>query len=307
MPLYTAYGLQIDSELPLPGLPPGSSLPADVKIRYGSVPNNLPEPIGNGGYFEATHDTFLFRVKYIGRYLVEKGESITIDRLPDSHEDVLRTYLMGSAFGALMHQRRLLVMHASSIQTAQGAVLFVGRSGHGKSTLLAALVKRGYAMLSDDVTVIDMECQSGPVAFPSFPSMRLGTETAARIGREVASLPLVRYTDKRVVPVENFCAEPLPVHAVYALGVSEAPGIRVEQTEPLQRFTIVANNTYRYEFLETLGLRQVHFQAASRLAQAMQVYQIKRPESPFLLNELVDRLGVELGEPVKTIQQQEVS
>lgn len=307
MPLYTAYGLQIDSELTLPGLLPGSKRPADVTIRFGSVPNNLPEPVGKGRYFEATDDAFLFSVKDTARYLVIGGQQIIIDRDPDCHEDVLRTFLMGSAFGALMHQRRLLVMHASSIQTAQGAVLFVGRSGHGKSTLLAALLDRGYAMLSDDVTAIDMEAVPVPLAFPSFPRMRLGTETAVRIGREVASLPRVRHTDKRVVPVEHFCAEPLPVHAVYALGVHDSPDIRLAQVDGVERFAIVGNNTYRYGFLEIQGLRQAHFHAASRLAQAMQVYQIKRPESPFLLNELVDRLGVELGEPVKTIQQQEVS
>ena len=111
-----------------------------------------------------------------------------------------------------------------------------------------------------------------PVAFPSFPRMRLGTDAAARIGRQVDSLPRVRHTDKHVVPVENFCTEPLPVHAVYALGVHEAPDIRLAQVDGVERFAIVANNTYRYGFLETLGLRQAHFQAASRLAQAMQVY-----------------------------------
>ena len=75
MPLYTAYGLQIDSEVPLPGLLPGSSRPSDVRIRYGSVPNKLPDPIATGGYFQATHDAFLFGVTDVGRYLVVKGES----------------------------------------------------------------------------------------------------------------------------------------------------------------------------------------------------------------------------------------
>jgi hypothetical protein len=306
MTLYTAYGLQIDSEVPLPGLLPGSSRPADVKIRYGPVPNKLPDPIATGGYFQATHDAFLFGIQDVGRYLVVKGESITIDRFPVSHEDVLRTFLMGSAFGALMHQRRLLVMHASSIQTAHGAVLFVAPSGYGKSTLLAALVDQGYAMLSDDVTAIDMEAKPVPLAFPSFPRMRLSTEAAARIGREVASLPRVRYTDKHVVEVEHLYAEPLPVHAVYALGIHDAPDIQIESADAVQRFAIVRNNTYRYGFLESLGLRQVHFDAAARLARSVQVHQIKRPASLFLLGELVDRLSTALGEPVTATQEKEV-
>jgi len=307
VPLYTAYGLQIDSELPLPWLLPGTNRTADVKIRLGPVPTTLPDPLAEGWFFEATLDTFLFKVKNVARYLVVKGQQIIIDRAPDGPEDLLEIFLMGSGFGALMHQRRLLVMHASSIQTAHGAVLFVGPSGHGKSTLLAALVDRGYAMLADDVTAIEVESQSVPVAFASFPRMRLGADAATRIGYRVDSLPRARNSGKCLVPVENFCAEALPVHAVYALNVHEAPDIQVEPVDILQRFAIVVNNTYRHTFLEGLGLRQEHFHAAARLAKAVQVHRITRPASPFLLDELVARLEMEFGAPVGTTKEMEVS
>lgn len=301
---YTGFGLQIDSELALPWLLPGSGGTSDVRVRLGPVPTALPDPLGTGGYFEATHDTFLFRVNDIGRYLVSGGQEITIDRVPDCSENVLRTFLMGSAFGALMHQRGLLVMHASSIQTARGAVLFVGPSGHGKSTLLAAMVQRGYAMLADDVTAIDVE---GPMAFSSFPRMRLGADSAARLGYQTESLPRIQFSDKYLAPVEHFCSEPLPVHAVFALGVHEAPDIQIEPVDTVQRFAIVANNTYRYGFLEALGLRQMHFRAAAQLAKVVGVRRIIRPAVPFLLDELVDRLEVEFGNPVTTTNRQEVS
>jgi len=305
--LYSAYGLQIDSELPLPGLLPGSKRPADVEIRLGSVPNSLPNPIGKGGYFEATDDAFLFRVKDVARYLVIKGRQIIIDRFPDSHEDVLRTYLMGSVFGALMHQRHLLVMHASSIQTTHGAALFVGPSGHGKSTLLAALADRGYAMLADDVTAIEADSRSVPLAFPSFPRMRLNADAATRIGYGVDSLPRLQHSGKYLVPVEHFCKEALPVHAVYVLEVHEEEDIRIEEVDALQRFAIVANNTYRYGFLDSLGLRQIHFRAAARLAKSVQVRRIIRPGSFFSVDKMVERLSVDFGEPVHATQKQEVS
>ena len=303
MPRYTVFGLQIDSELPVPWLLPGRNRAADVRIRLGSVPTALPEPLGKGGYFEATLDTFLFRVTDVARFLVVKGQEITIDRVPDSSEHLLRTFLLGSAFGALLHQRRLLVMHASSIQTARGAALFVGPSGQGKSTLMAALVDRGYAMLADDVTAIEVDSPSGPQAFGSFPRMRLSAEAAARLNYRIETLPRVPNSDKYLVPVDPFRSEPLPVHAIFALDVHEASSITLAPVDAFDRFAIVGNNTYRYGFLEALGLRQMHFQAAARLAKAVHVSRITRPASPFMLDELVDRLELEFGGPVSATQQ----
>ena len=303
---YTAFGLEIDSELELPWLLPGSERSPDVAIRLGDVPHNLTNPIGKAWYFEATSDSFLFRIKDTARYLIVDGREITIDRQPGWHEDVLRTFLMGSGFGALLHQRGLLVMHAASIQTTQGAVLFAGPSGHGKSTLLAAMVDRGYAMLADDVTAIDVETTPGPLAYPAFPRTRLSAGSIDRLGLPAESLPKDWHRDKYQVPVENFCAETLPVHAIYDLDVHQAPDIRVDPVGGAQRFGIVTNNTYRYGFLETLGLRQIHFQSAARLARAVDVNRITRPESPFLIDQLVDRLQQELGEPINSMQKQEV-
>jgi len=312
VPLYTAYGLQIDSELTLPELLPGSNRPADVRIRFGPVPTALPDPLFDGGYFQAKPGTFLLAVPDFARYLVVDGQDILIDSAPNCPDENLRLFLLGSAFGALLHQRRLLVIHASTIQTARGAVLFVGNSGHGKSTLLAALVQRGYAMLADDVTAVTVESPSVPMACSAFPRLRLCGDSAARLDYPVEVLPRVHSpgkvpVDKYLVPVTHFCATPLPVHAIYTLSVHEEPNIHLEPVDTLQRFAIVGDNTYRYSFLKGLGLRQMHFHAASRLAKAVHVGRITRPVSPFMLDELVDRLEVEFGGPVGTTKEEEVS
>ena len=311
MASYTAFGLQIESELPLPGLLPGSNRPPDVHIRHGPVPTALPNPVGKSAYFhatfQATPDTFLLTVPDVARYLVVKGQEISIHRAPNCREDYLPLYLLGSAFGTLLHQRRLLVLHASCIQTNRGAVLFVGPSGHGKSTLLTALVDRGYAMMSDDVTAITMESASGPVAFSAYPRLRLSADAAARIDYPVEGLQRIRDAGKYLVPVTHFCADPLPVHAVYALNIHAAPNIQLAPVETAQRFALVGANTYRYAFLEGLGLRQVHFHAATRLAKTVHIGSITRPVSPFLLDELVDRLEVEFGGPTDNINVKEAS
>jgi len=297
MTSYLAHGLQIDSEVPLPELRPGSNRAADVHIRYGSVPTALPDPVKSCGFFQAAPDTLLLTVKDVGRYLVTHGRDIVVEPLPDCSEDLVRVFLLGSTFGALLHQRHLLVMHASSIETARGAVLFVGPRGHGKSTLLAALVDRGHAMLADDVTAVSVESPSGPVAFGAFPRQRLCTDTATRFDHPLEALPRVPSSNKYLVPVPRFCPGPLPVHAIYALDVHEAADIHLESVNAAQRFALVGRNTYRSAFLFGLGLSRMHFHAAARLARSVQVACVTRPVTPFMLDELVDRLEEEFGGP----------
>jgi hypothetical protein len=307
---YIAFGLKIDSEIPLPETLPSSPGPSDVCIRFKPVPTALPDPLTDGGYFQATSDTFLLKVTDVARYLVVNGREIWIDPLPNIRIELIRIYLLGSAFGALLHQRHLLVMHASSIQTERGTVLFVGNSGHGKSTLAAAMVQRGYALLADDVTAVSVKSPSAPVAVASFPCMRLCADAAARFDYPLDSLPRIQSPDgqdKYVVPAKRFCTDPLPIHAIYSLCVDADPSIRLEPVDTGQRFAIVGNNTYRYVFLKALGLLQMHFQAATQVAKSVHIGRITRPATPFMLDELVDRLEVEFGGPTGAEQMKEIN
>jgi hypothetical protein len=51
---------------------------------------------------------------------------------------------------------RHLFLHASAVTIERGAVLCAAASGHGKSTLAAALVEQGAGRLNDDVTPIEL-------------------------------------------------------------------------------------------------------------------------------------------------------
>lgn len=304
---YSAYGLQIESELSLPALLPGTNQASDVQIRYAPVPAELQNPRGQSSYFQASPGIFLLKVLGVARILVRNGREILIERAPDCREDLLPLYLLGSAFGALLQQRELLVMHASSIQTEFGAALFVGPSGHGKSTLLGALVRRGYAMLSDDVTPIKLETGSTPLAFSAFPRMRLSPESALKLGYSLDTLARAHFVEKYLVPVEHFCTQSLPVHAIYTLKIHAAESIQIAPVKTSERFALVGANTYRYAFLEGLGLQQTHFRSVAQVAKTVNINTIHRPASPFLLEQLVDALEQDFGGPTTLSQDKKAS
>jgi hypothetical protein len=52
-------------------------------------------------------------------------------------------------------QQRLIAVHAATVLSGASAALIAGQSGAGKSTLSVSLVRRGLAVASDDVTLVD--------------------------------------------------------------------------------------------------------------------------------------------------------
>ena len=78
--------------------------------------------------------------------------------------------LAGTVWAALLLQRGIVPFHASAVEFEAGAVLFLGRSGAGKSSLLGALLKRGRAMLADDVAGVVLDAGGRPVALPAYPA-----------------------------------------------------------------------------------------------------------------------------------------
>jgi len=51
-------------------------------------------------------------------------------------------------------QQRSISVHAATLRSGASAVLIAGRSGAGKSTLSMAMARRGFAVASDDVTLV---------------------------------------------------------------------------------------------------------------------------------------------------------
>lgn len=293
---YTAYDFTIHSQLPLPGLLPASNECPDVTIRYGEIPDALPAPSHKFGIWEAAPGKFLIDVADVARYFIVDGREIWIERVSGSMDDDVRTFLLGSAMGALLQQRHILTLHASAIQAPQGAVLFLGRSGSGKSTLATALLKRGYAMLADDITGITLNSHDGLVALPALPRTRLWADSAAKLDYDIREQPQVRVgVEKYLRPAEHFCKKALPVYAIYVLTSHNKAKFKFEAVATPQRFEWLYKYTYRKKFVHALAVEKEHFHSATALAKQVKMSRITRPVHPFLLDELVDRVEEDLS------------
>jgi hypothetical protein len=294
--LYTAGGLTIASALECPSLLQGEGVP-DVIIRYGSVPTTLGNVRDRGIAYEVNHNQFLLYPLHIARYLVSAGTDIVIERGQNSQDEELRTFLLGSVFGALLHQRGILPLHGSAIEAGGGAVIFTGPSGCGKSTLAAAFQKRGYRVLADDICAVSFDADGTPVAFPAYPQLTLWADAVEYLQQDVTALRRVRVNlEKYAVPLWSaFSTQPLPLSAVYELATTNTRTFTLTPLRGKEKLALVLRNTYRKQWLRGMGKTTANFQQCASASQYVNVSRVVRPAYPFLLHELADLIEKDLA------------
>ena len=225
---YALCGLKVESDLALPDLLPwtGDERAADIEIRLGDVPDRLEHAVHGGPLLQVAADgACRYAIANVAAYLVEDGRRVTVRPRMDPDAADVRVFLLGSVFGILCHQRGLLPLHAGCVEIGGRAVAFAGDSGAGKSTLTAAFLRRGHAVLADDVTVVDLAAPGGPLVLPSFPRIKLWRDAMDGLGLPADGLERSRaQLQKFHLPVESgFRTEPLPLAAIYHLHTAHDP------------------------------------------------------------------------------------
>jgi len=290
--LYQAFGLRIRSDFPLTELLTSSETAADVEIEEAPVPAELSGATDIGVRYQAAPGRLLLVVDDIARFLISDGRRIAVEPFPGADPEVVRLFLYGSAFAALMHQRGDLVLHGSAIAVGEFSVAFLGPSGVGKSTLSMACQQRGYPVLTDDVCALRPDASGQLVLHPGLPHMKLWLDSLKQFDLAPDGLRRIRQElEKRAVPLgKSFFTIPIPLRKIYVLRPTNEEGIRLTPLKGPQCLNALKNQTYRLRFVDGLSAKPAHFQAALVLARQASVTRVNRPSGSFQLTELADRL-----------------
>ncbi|HEU0044533.1 hypothetical protein [Sphingomonas sp.] len=275
---YHAFGLSLDSEIPLPDLPgmDRHAAPADVLITSGTV--NAPVGHEDVGLYIVPRGAVL-NIPEVGRYLITKGNRIVVDPAPSATDRNVRLYLLGSAFGAILHQRQMLPLHANVIDFGGAAVAFMGHSGAGKSTLANWFHDRGLAILGDDVCVVRDVDAGHPVAEPGLPRIRLWGDALRASGRDASEFEAsFDDMDKYDVPIPAIPArDPVRLAAIYHLQAAQpdhAGG--VDRLTGVNAIEALVANTYRGGYLPLMGGVRRHLEQCVALARRVPVFALHR-------------------------------
>lgn len=205
---------------------------------------------------------------------------IWIDTLDDEVTDnTIAHLLVDQIWPQVLAHRGELVLHAAGVAVPSGAILFVGPSGRGKSTLAASLHQRGFALLGDDAMIIstaDGEAECSAV----YRSLRLFPDSIESLfDQPIQRTDVADYTDKENVhlPAPDQRAGTHRVRAIFFIGADDAAaGPSVDLISPGDACMRLVEHSFWLDPTD-VALTAKKLSAASALAHCVPVFQLGYP------------------------------
>jgi hypothetical protein len=184
-----------------------------------------------------------------------------------------------------------LVLHGSAITIAGRLAIFMGRTGAGKSTLAASLLKRGHKLLGDDAVIIS-KTEAGWVGEAVYPSLRLFPESIHEVFPEtVDTSAMAFYSDKRLVRADEMQSAGslvVPLGMIFVLTDGEH-GVKSEVFGPADACMVMLENSFALDPKSPVAAADRMARAAA-LAAAVPCHELSYPYNFAILGEVCERV-----------------
>lgn len=296
MTAYAAYGVRLESEISLTGLPaprgdeaetitvlldqpgghqaPQARAPADAEFLVDGRPLRLRV---NGDLEIGWDDICRFRMG-VGRSLIR------CSRGSDGNPEDVRDWLLHYALPLLLvSEGRRQFLHGSAVCVGHQAVGFLAASGGGKTTLGEYFVERGHSLLADEKLGF-VACAERADAVPSTPFYRRGEAHA------------------RWQMVTNFTAAPAPLARLYVLVPAKPEAVPAVAPVPAREAAFELARRCEFQLpgrvrqrLQLPPFQMTCFQACADLAAAVRVCRLTVPRDRMRLPEVYDAVVDDLA------------
>lgn len=309
---YRVYGLAVRSPFTLPCLPARFGARIDVTFqawgaaRFVSARREV-STTKNGArrWFHSCRlpdGTTYLRWRGLFEFLISRdGRRIRYHRLQHATGESFNVYLLGQVLSFSLVALGVEPLHGTVVVIDGEAVALVGDCGSGKSTLAAALLARGFRILTDDVMALD-ECGGCWSVQPGIPRLKLFPRIARRLlGGDPRGTPMNPGTKKLVLPLNagQTVDRPVPLRALYVLsGPARSErrrprGVRIEPLTGRSAFLEVVRAAFNLLVLDR-GRLANQFAFATRLVESVPVRRLSYPRRLSALPDVCDTLLADL-------------
>jgi len=230
--------------------------------------------------FHRADGGYLLRFPELADFQVDAdARTVTCLPVPEVSEGTTQHLYLNQVLPLVLSKLGKLVFHASAVALSDGAVVFAGESGRGKSTLAASFAVSGFPFLTDDGLVLESTVE-GYQILPSHPSIRLWADSEeALIGPGVETAPALPFTSKSrflAGDAVRFCDQPRRLRRVYFLGDGSAAAPRFERLSAAEALVEWVKHSFLLDVEERPRLAS-HFDQVAQLANQPIHYRLDFP------------------------------
>lgn len=263
---------------------------SDTSVTTGSIPTIFDNASAQGVLWQAASGRFQLDVPNVARYLVEAGTTIIIDPAPDALASSVKHHLGMLPLAALVYQRGLLAFHAAAVANDQGAVLLAGDSRSGKSTLLTALLQRGWKMLADDLAIVDLNGPGQPIVYSTASEISLWPDSLTQLGIDADLLPHADANRYEYMPPAQASGSTQPLRGIYRVDLHGKSVVELEKLTVSACFRAFGTFMYNSHVADALCDRVNYMRCTAAIAQAVPITVLRRPRGTWSVNELADMI-----------------
>jgi hypothetical protein len=299
---YNIYGLTIECPIALGAPRLRRHHPADVTLIPTTAQQfdraGLPERDRRTDWFcwsrAADGSTYVCWANLCEFLISRDGRVIRYHALDRATIESLSVYLLTQVLSFSLLSFGIEALHGSVVEVGNTAAAFVGACGRGKSTLSAALVARGFPLVTDDLVVLRQSqgrwlVSTGPRRLKLFPKV------ARRVLGTHEETPRMNHaTTKLVIPLDDQCAarQAVPIGAIYVLddprpAGNRRPRIDIESLTGAQSFLEIVRASFNVMVLDRPRLER-QFANARRIAASVPVKRLRFPRRFEALPEVCD-------------------
>jgi hypothetical protein len=279
--LYRLYNQILESNIPLPELQPVAAQQVERVFTLLDSADETCEPVkwfhqwpllevaGDEEpwlRFGKRADEYFIRFPGLADFLISvDGAYIRCHPAGDIPHETLRHLLLDSILPLALSRGNKTVLHAGAIALPEWntAVIFIGESGLGKSTLTLSFAKSGFPLLTDDCLLIE-ERDGMLFGFPSYPGLRVWPDVADEFfPPETQLAPFAHYSEKKRVVLGQvalpYSQAPLPICGAFFLAPEKAEEtglINVTPVSPREAFIELYKQLFNLDITDLDWLKQ---------------------------------------------------
>ncbi len=263
-----------------------------VTIQLGPTSEALPGARPYGPLCQVSPSEYLLNIPNVARYHAAEGSRVRIHLYPGAPAADVSAFLLGSVFGALCHQNRLLPLHASAVSISGQATAFLGESGAGKSTLAACLQSRGLPIISDDICLLAPP--PTPHIIPVAGWLKLWRQSLDHLGQTPNELNRVFAADDkfRLYLTPPATSQPATLRNLIFLARAPSPTdtARLQPLSTAETIALMLRLTYLGYITELTGSHARVFAHCAAILQHARGFRLTLPWNLTRIDEVLDLL-----------------